>query len=495
MRMSIQRPFKPADFFAFRTALLPFQTFEDWGRNLNADDTVAEECNDAMTTDEGQLRHRLQTLVMDPVLQESLFLASPDLADALAYWYKDPHSNKGRRVERTVVKYFSRLCGRSTPFGLFAGCSVGSLGNRTRITTGPRETYLRKTRPDMDYLCNLATDMIVDPSIARLLTYMPNTSLYVATGRLHYCECRQNRKQRSYHLVAVDRTDYLENLLGRAAKGASFRDLVTNLVDEDITWDEAEVFVHELIQSQVLVPTLEPSVTGPEPIHAMISTLAGLPHMGAQAAAGALAKVRDELAAIDASPLGIPIERYVDLAESLRALPTPIEMNRLFQTDLIKPAPEAQLGGEVLEELQLVLETLWRLQAHSGDPFKDFRRAFHERYGSREVPLAEVLDEESGIGFDNRGGIGVADAPLLAGLPFKGRNRESQVSWGSWENWLQQRLMEHQVSGNSVLTLTRKDLEPFLTRQPEQIPDAFSVLINIAAESQGPWMQVVFTFF
>lgn len=482
--MSVEYQFKPSGFFVFRTALLPFQTFEDWGRDLKA--TGAEGRDEAVMTDETELRRRLQALLLDPVLKEALFLASPDLAGGLSYWYEDPHSTKGRRVERTVVKYFSRLCGRSTPFGLFAGCSLGRLSTRTRIVTGPMETYIRHTRPDMDYLCSLASALTSDPTIARRLTYTPNTSLYVATGRLHYCESRQKGKQRSYHLVAVDRTDYLEELLTRARKGASFKDLAASLIDGEVSQDEAEDFIHELIQSQILVPNLDPTVTGPEPLHTMIATLATLSHEGATVAAEALTHLRDELATIDASPLGLSKERYEALAGCLRALPVPVEMNRLFQTDLIKPAPEAELGGEVLVELQSALDTLWRLQNHRpGDPFKDFVQAFQERYGSMEVPLAKVLDEESGVGFGTKGGGGPEDTPLLAGLPFKSRSGEAQVYWGKWEDWLYQRLMEDQTSGNTVLTLTRRDLEPFLNRKQEILPDAFSVMIKVAAESQA----------
>lgn len=482
--MSPEHPFRPADFFAFRTALLPFSVFEAWGRDLVTPGAVDGDLDTAVASDEVILRQRLQELVRGPVLREALFLASPDLADALPHWYADPHSTKGRRAERTVVKYISRLCGRSTPFGLFAGCSVGRLGSKTRIETLPLETYIRHTRPDMDYLCNLASILVADSDIARLLTYTPNTSLYVATGRLHYCESRQVGKQRSYHLVAVDQTDYLDALLVLAAKGASFGTLAASLTGDEISLEEAEEFIQELIQSQILVPDLEPAVTGPEPLHAMIATLAALPHEGAKSSAGALAYVRDQLATIDASALGLPTERYEALAERLRALPAPVEMNRLFQTDLVKPAPDAEFGGEVLDELQSALEILWRLQDLPSDPFKDFKQAFQERYENREVPLAEVLDEESGIGFGPKGGSGSEDSPLLAGLPFGGRNGESQVHWGSWENWQYQKILEHQASGNAVLMVTKKELEPFLTRKLERMPDGFNVMVKVAAESQ-----------
>lgn len=476
--------FKPADFFAFRTALFPFHLFQDWSLNLNSPEAAEADLDAALASDEAILRQRLQEILRDPVLLEALFLASPDLVDALHHWYKDPHTAKGRRVERTVVKYFSRLCGRSTPFGLFAGCSIGRLGQRTEIATLSRNEYIRHTRPDMDYLCNLASVLSANDSIINTIKYTPNTSIYYAAGRLHYYEVRGQHKQRSYHLVAVDPTDYLIELLARAAKGISFENLVASLIDEEITQEDAKSFVRELIQSQILVPDLEPTITGPEPLHAMIVTLEGLPYEGARTAAKILAHMRDELASIDASPLGLPIDRYLSIAERLRDLPVPVEMNRLFQTDLVKPAPEAEVGGEVMEEVQTVMETLWCLPGRSVDTLKEFKQAFQERYEDREVPLAEVLDEESGIRFGAGSERGVEDSPLLAGLPFGGGGGESRVNWGPWENWLYQRLLDHHASGNAVLTLSREDLEPFLKNIPEQIPNAFSVIVRVAAKNQ-----------
>lgn len=475
-------PFRPAGFFAFRTALLPVRVLEDWSRALALPAADEPYLETAAAVDEVLLRQRLLALLEDPVLVEALFLASPDLVEALPHWRKDPASAKGRRAERSLVKYLGRLCGRATPFGLFAGSSLGRLGTRTSLVTLARDAYIRHTRPDMDYLCNLASVLATDPAIARLLTYVPNSSLYIATGRLHYCESRQKGKQRSYHLVAVDPTDYLEALLARAARGATFGDLAASLVDDEITLEEAEAFIHELIQSQLLVPDLEPAVTGPEPLHAMIRTLSALPHEGARASAEALAQTRDALAAIDASPLGLAPARYDAIAERLKSLPAPVEMNRLFQTDLVKPAPEAELGDEVLAELQSALEVLWRLPDRSSDPFKDFKQAFQTRYEGQEVPLAEALDEESGLGFGSRGG-GADDAPLLVGLPFGGPAGESQTAWGPWETWLAERLLAHQARGEAVLTLTPKELAPFLTRKPEQMPDAFNVMAKVVAES------------
>ncbi|HEY6051247.1 MAG TPA: lantibiotic dehydratase, partial [Thermoanaerobaculia bacterium] len=129
-----------ATFFAFRTPLLPFDAFLSWSEGLSAapvlDDPDPSRLESALASDRALLRSRLAKLVAEPLIRDALFVASPDLDDALPAWLEDPDSERGARVERTLVRYFSRMTGRPTPFGLFAGISVGSIGGRTSLTLG-----------------------------------------------------------------------------------------------------------------------------------------------------------------------------------------------------------------------------------------------------------------------------------------------------------------------------------------------------------------------
>src|SRR5262249_58902726 len=122
--------------------------------------------------------------------------------------------------------------------------------------------------------------------------YHPNSSLYRASGKWRYAEARMDGRARSYHLVAVDPTDYLDATLARARAGARADELAAALVDGDVTAEDAAGYVSELIDSQILVHELEPGLTGPELIHGLIDTLAS----AAPAAAAALARARDALA-------------------------------------------------------------------------------------------------------------------------------------------------------------------------------------------------------
>jgi hypothetical protein len=162
-------------------------------------------------------------------VREAVFLGSPELNAGLVRGEAASETGDSvyarHRALRSFVAYFARMCARATPFGLFAGCSVGAFGPRSHMTLPPVHDYQRHTRLDMDYLSALVMALETDPEVRSALRYTPNSSLYPAGGRLHYMESRIGTHGRSYHLVAVDQTPELTRTLANAADGRTLDDL------------------------------------------------------------------------------------------------------------------------------------------------------------------------------------------------------------------------------------------------------------------------------
>ena len=503
-----EHPFVPAGFFSFRTPLLPFEELEAFGEGLEAPAAAAdpttgenpERLEQALAADRERLRARLSAMAERPEVLEAVFLASPSLHESLSLWRSQPDSKKGQRAERALVRYIYRMTARATPFGLFSGCSIGRVetapGAPTRIAVGPRSAYERHTRLDMDYLFALCEDLARDPEVREALLYRPNSSLYRAAGRLRYAEARLDNKVRSHHLVAVDSNDYLEEALRRAEGGATAREIAEALVafdpDGEVTIDEAREFVTELIDSQILVSDLSTPVTGPEAIHDLIDQLGRIPASALVAeTAERLARVRATLEELDAGGPGAPPARYEEIAETLRALPTPVEMSRLFQLDMIKPGDQPVLGGEVLEEIQRGVEVLLRLAVErQNEGLERFRKDFTERFEGREMPLLQALDEEVGIGFERASDFGAEASPLLRGIALGAAGgAEQTVSWGRAQAMLLAKLNRALAEGERRIELTPEDLDRMAAPAEEQarkspMPDAFHVMVTLAAASQ-----------
>jgi len=461
----------PARFFVLRTPLLPFSEFLAWGAGGAA-------------VDRSTLRGRLREIVTRPSVREAIFIASPSLDESFEFWLAEPESERGQRVERALVRYVSRMTGRPTPFGLFAGFSVGRVGRATALELDSSRSYRRHTRLDNGYLLALAEEIHRRPELRASIRYRPNGSLHRAPGWLRYAETRLNGWLRTYHLAALRRTDALESALESARPGILLEDLAQELARayaEQVTIEETRAFVGELAASQLLVPDLVPAVTGPEPIHGMVAEFAAAPELAGMAAV--LDEVRGALEALDATPLGQGGSRaYRAVARRLGSLPAEVEIDHLFQVDMVVPAPNAELGRAVTDEMARVLAVLHRIQGDSFiSPVARFRDEFDARYGGREVPLLEALDEESGIGFD-RWAAPSAESPLLEGLPLA-LPGEPAGMWNAREQLLLRKLEEAWSTGADQIELDDVDQAALAASDPRPLPRSLAVVATLVAEA------------
>ena len=476
----------PSGFFALRTPLLPFCEILAWSEGTASVRADAGQLDQALASDRALLQHRLRLLLERPEIREAIFLASPDLATSIPFWSREPTSERGQRIEKAAVRYVLRMASRCTPFGLFAGCSVASLGGPTRLELGPRVSYLRHTRLDMDYLFALADHFQRQPQLGRLMVVRPNSSLYRLAGRFRYAEAKLQGKQRTYNLVAVDDNEYVRATLERARGSARPDDLAAALVaqDPEITLPQAQAFIDELIANQILLTDLVPAVTGPEPTQGIVSQLAGATPL--RSLAETLAGCVTSLQRIDEAGLGADPKLYRDVASDLASLPVKAELARLFQVDMVKPAPDLALGETVIAEVVRGVRLLHRLGRWSAGPsnLERFREAFLARYEAREVPLVEALDEELGVGFESAGEAGAEATPLLEGLAFRPEPVGVSIEWHDWQSHLLL-LWETAVRrGLTELVLTPEDVDRLSVKQPLPLPDAFAISATLAADSE-----------
>jgi lantibiotic biosynthesis protein len=484
--------FTPSGFFVLRTPLLPFEEMAAWSEGLEAVGAVGdhEALQAALERDRASLRARLVAAVTRPELRDAVFVASPSLDEALELWQQAPDSKQGRKLQSAVVSYFSRAAARATPFGLFAGCTIGTIDAQTRLHLQGRERYQRHSRLDMHYLWALVEAVERDPRLHKLFMYEPNSSLYEAAGRLRLAEARQTDTGRSYHLVAVDKSPYLTAVLDQAQGGTTLEAAAEVLVDDEISQAEAEAYVAELIDNQLLVSDARPAITGDEPVHGLVATL--IRHAATAPIAARLDEARAALEAIDAAGLGASPHRYRAIGSVLADLPAQPDVSRLVQVDLLKPAQEATLGSRVVSEITRGVRILHQLaRPHGAEGLVRFREEFSRRYETREIPLVEAMDEEIGIGFERSDSPLAEASPLLAGLPFRADDREA-MPWTRRDALLLGKLAHALAEGADEIALEASDLEALDSPPRRPLPDAFYVAATVAAESDRAIAQGAF---
>lgn len=428
--------------------------------------------------DREALRGALRAQIRQPAVREAVALASPDLAGRLDAWLEGTLDDAAARgVERALVKYLSRMSSRATPFGLFAGVSTGAWGPDSRLAVGPWRACRKAVRLDWSILETLADRLERDPEVRSRVAYRPNSSLYAWGGWRRYLETRDSEgKGRSYHLEAVEATPHLELALQQARTGQPFGDLAARLaVRLKVEPAEARAYLGQLAEAQVLRGDLHPPLTSPDPLGHVIAALRA--HALTAPQADPLVALNRDLDRLRTAPLGSFPEGYPSHLPSLQGLDLPPGTRDILQVDLFRPAPGLTLSTAVRRALEAGADTLRRLtQAPADEALARFRRAFGDRYGTRWMPLLEVLDEESGIGFD---GAPAYDDPLLEGLSFQAPapprelSRRDQILLAQLPKW----------AGARVWTLDDAAVEALSQPDPQPFPAAFAALATLAAAS------------
>lgn len=472
----------PAGFFVMRAPLLPYDVLAAFGDSLESSGvTDPSRLAEAIAADRARLRMRLRETVARAEVREAIFLASPGLEASLRAWERDPEGRRGRKVERALFCYVARMAGRPTPFGLFASSSLGAIGEHTRLELDGLASCRRRTRLDVDYLVALAEAIGRRREVRERVRFEVNPTLHRAAGRVRFTSMQLAATSRAYRLVAADATPYLEATVARAAHGAHLSDLARALVEDDpeIALEEAEGYVHELVDAQLLVPASRLCVTGGEPTSDLVDRTLEHPELAGIAAR--LGDVQHRLTAVDGDGLGASPDRYREIARLLDGLPVAAALPSLFHVELARGAHGMTLGREAVTEVLRGVEILRRLSRPSHS-LRRFVEAFAARYGDAEVPLLEALDEESGVGFEVQASGGAVAVPLLDGLRIALEEPAAQFS--ARDTLLLRKVEEARRNGVHSVGLSPDELQRLGPRDALPLPGAFFAVARIAAGSQ-----------
>ncbi len=437
-----------------------------------------------------QFRQILRGLVRCEEVRTAIALASPDLDLRIPAWLDGSLTGKAAQgVERSLVKYLSRMSSRSTPFGLFAGVTIGEWGANGQLTLGPASAGRKAARLDWGVIESIVGQLEREPAVRSGALYRPNTSLYRLGRGYRYLERRTlPGSEAIFHLEVVEATTHLDLILKESRSGARLEPLTKALVaSTGVGHREAREYLDTLIDAQVLQSDLHPPLSCPDPLRHVIDALLRTPE------AGLLAKPLEflgaELRRFETSPDAGGQGWGEGISALLASLGLAPASGNQVQVDWFKAAPGLALSRTVSAELEKGAETLRRLTPAPQEGSLDrFGTAFTERYGDRWVPLLEALDEESGIGFD---GAPPMDSTLLEGMPFNSSSRPKALSQrdvfllGQCPRW----------QGTLIWELNDEDMAGLENPNPEPFAQSFAALACLSASSLGALDQGEFKFF
>lgn len=432
---------------------------------------------------------KLSEQLQSPAFLEALYVASPALyEEAIRIDFSRQPDEKTRRVLYPLIKYLSRYATRCTPFGLFGGFATVPVDTTaTNLRIADTGSLKRVFRLDMNYLCALAQDLEKHNAVKPYLRFFPNSSLYEINNQYRYVVYHYDENgQRMHQLSSAEKSEYLAGLLQQAQAGARLSELTDALVSEDISPDDAQEFVESIIDAQLVVSELEPSLTGAD---FLVQILTILQTIGRQHPSdellrivALLQKVHVDLKTIETKEQQPATEALSRVEQLLSQLSTPFDRKVLFQIDTYLSTLSGQLNRGLINKLVAKIPTLLKLTPQGEGTLDDFRNRFHAKYEDEEIPLVVALDPELGIGFP-AGGDPLDASPLLDGIePGPATNEKRTWTVQPEQAYLFQKVAEAQLQRTHQITLSEEELNA-LPASTKPLPPTNSAMFSVIREN------------
>jgi len=430
----------------------------------------------------------ISNLLQDLDFKEALYLSSPNLLSEVEKYFKDTLDSKEKeKLELSVYRYYLRSCYRCTPFGMFAGISLGTISDSTCIQLRAQIRYRKNTRLDTHFLSSVVHEIVKDKAVRDSIKWYANNTTYTVGEKLRYIEYRIDKDLRSHHLTHVDHSEYVKMILDKAQLAATTTELANILVSSEINLEEATGFIDEMISGCLLLSVLEPLVTGVEYHHQLVEKLKKIP-----AANGHLQKlvsVIERLNDADKQGVGLPTDFYNQILLDVKNWQIDFDPGRLFQCDLLKPTEHCQISNNITEELNKAIELLDKITAQPEQTrLIKFKEEFEKRYDSQEVPVLMVLDADTGIGYPVNEQAHADNTPVLNNLLLDNVVQNQSIAYPTtkWTKFLLQKfqeatkntLTEIMITDQEIIEIFRNTIAGLST-----LPDSAYTMCSILATS------------
>jgi lantibiotic biosynthesis protein len=430
--------------------------------------------------DEKMYAEKFKEKFKDQQFQEAILVASPELYKALNDWFNGNSivESKQEKLILSLYKYYSRMSSRCTPYGLFAGCSLGKFTSENRIIfKGDRINA--KSRLDMNYVAELANYFNQQDEVKEELVFYPNDTLYRFGDRYRFYEYNVKNKSRKYKISSIKHNLLLEQLLKISENGKSYSVLVDFLLDNGLLKKEADKYINQLIEFQILISELHPTVTGNPFFNDLVNLLKekNLNKNGLEI----LLEV-DEL--VNLYPKNEAINKRLKVL--LDNLVT-TDSKDLVQTDLFFNTESCQLDECISNQL---IRDIQDLIDNGGDVYiqdlDSFIKKFIAKYEDKEVSLLQVLDSEAGIGYGEVSSGNTEYAPLIQQLDIPPKKSPQKYTWDSGKDLVIKKFNAALEKGLYTIKLEAADLITFKKKEGSgEVPASLYAFGSLLSKSNA----------
>lgn len=350
---------------------------------------------------------------------EAVAVASPVLADRIEAVRAGlrPDAGQVRRLMLALARYLVRMRGRATPFGTFAGVTALRFGQEISVRWTDR--HQARTRADAVWLADVIARLESCAALLRRLPVMANDLALVRGERLvvSWQPHASDSGGGSSGEVSVRYIPPVQTIMHVARSPIQVSDLIDKLAAEfaSAPIPALDAMVAQLVARGVLITSLRPPSTTTDGLAHVLVRLQEVDADAVQEAkplVGELRMIHTQLQAADRPTSWIDGQGRRATAARMRALSNTAEQPLMVDLRL---GCTVALPPKVAIEAASAAEVLLRLAPiPSGNPeWREYHSRFVDRYGGALVPVQQLVDPTTGLGFPRH--FGDTRQPALLG--------------------------------------------------------------------------------
>lgn len=356
----------------------------------------------------------------DEAFQKALYHANLFVYTRAMEWFAGTLTDRKNvaKIKHTLYNYYTRWYTTTVPYGFFS--SVGTAAWRQNETNIELASFRQSYRLDMDVISKLSLLATGIHSIRYNILYYPNNTVYQAGDYLRFLEATEEGSKLSYKISAVEHNEIITTIMQLAHEGRTISALASALANEDYSQQELEEFIDELVNAQLLMPQTRLNISGPDAFTRLCETIGNLNLEGDsewQHIIALFESIKKILSKFSDSNSDF-LKLFNQLKNIIEAGGIAVNEKFLLQVDNFSELSQNSIDHNIAAHLYEALTAMSCFNQNNFKPFiETFKKKFTERYEDASIPLLQVIDSESGIGF---GDISFQnDSVLLSELNFE----------------------------------------------------------------------------
>lgn len=419
----------------------------------------------------------------DELIRNALILASPDLHETISHALVSDIDIPAK-VCQSFINYYTRFCSRPTPFGLFAGVGSGQIEKTGKIDIEllPNSEGNLQCRLDMEYLCYMVETLSVQKGVREKLKYDYNSSFYTISSYFQFVARSHDKKGKmKYTLEAIVPDGAVLVALDALDQNNSYSSMLNGIVEEyeEESFEDCERFLQEALKVGIVINDLVPNLVGEE--YSKVLRYKVIDREMNKAFAPFLVQYDIVSSIQNFEDVEKSLEKVAEIAKQAEYK---YSRAHLIQGDFLRNTESNKLPESVSNRVLYGLRILRALtDLESDDPLKEFKTIFRRRYISNTVGLAEMMDQNAGIGLKGPAYQQQADpSDLLDDLSNYGVvSEKGQPASANMLKWHHQDFTPKQ----KYIEFTRNDIKKFDLTGGDW-PEQLHAVVSLAGSVDNP---------